>query len=281
MKNLKDSTVIICSIVRDAEHGLKVNIPVIDAICSHFKDYRIVIYENDSKDRTKLLLNKWAEKDKKRIRVLLNNSDASKTIPAKSNVTCNPFFSRKRITRMVNLRNQYMEYIEKQKWHSDYIIVVDLDVAHLYVDPIIEAMGVNRDWNVLTAFGYSLSPYFKRRYHDGYALTKLSDEKIPQTEDMIYSASKILGNLNSSDDWLKVYSAFGGLAIYKYNVIYGLRYKVLVNDDPQVEVRCEHFSICKQIHERGYGNIYVVPSMILKYQAVTPKLIWNTIKRKL
>lgn len=281
MKVLKESTLIVCSIVRDAEHSLKVNIPVIDALCRYFKDYRIVVYENDSKDKTKLLLNQWADKDRQRIHVLLNDNDRSKTIPKKGNVACNPFFSRKRISKMVNLRNQYMEYVEKQGWHSDYLIVVDLDVAHLYVSPIIEAMSDNREWDVLTAFGFSLSPYLTRRYHDGYALTRLGEENTPQTEEMIYSIPKILGKLKPCDDWLKVYSAFGGLAIYKYDAIKDLRYEVLSNNDLKVEVHCEHFSIYKQIHERGYNNIYVVPSLILKYQAITPRLIWNTIKRKL
>ncbi len=281
MTALKDSTIIICSIVRDAERSLKVNLPKIDNLCNCFKDYKIVIYENDSKDRTKSILRKWAENDVSRKHVLLNNTDKTKSIPNRKEVTCNPFFSSARIKKMARLRNYYMEYIETKGWSADYLMVVDLDVARLYVKPIIEALSEERAWDVLTAYGYSLSPKLKKRYHDGYALTKSGEENIIQTEDMIYSNSEELGKLSSDKEWLKVYSAFGGLAIYKFNEIKDLRYLVLPNNDKRVEVRCEHFSICKQLHEKGFHNIYVVPSMILKYQSITPRLIFNTIKRKL
>lgn len=280
MKSINESTLIVCGIVRDAERGLKVNIPVIDYVCHQFKDYRIVIYENDSEDKSKFLLKQWAGKDEKQIHALLNNTDSSKTIPERSNVNCNPFFSKRRIEKMANLRNKYMDYIERQGWRSDFLMVVDMDVARLFPQPILGVFTHDRDWDVVTAFGYSLSSRLQRRYHDGYALTKIGEENIPQTEKMIYSTSKILGRLKPNDDWLKVYSAFGGLSIYKFDAIEGLRYRVLPNSDSRVEVHCEHFSICKQIHERGYDNIYVVPSLVLKYQSITPNLIWNTLKRK-
>ena len=50
------SSIIICSIVRNAEKGLINNIPIIDALCEHFNDYKIIIYENDSTDNTKNIL---------------------------------------------------------------------------------------------------------------------------------------------------------------------------------------------------------------------------------
>ena len=281
MKALEDATIIICSIVKNAERGLKVNIPVINELCSRFKDFRIVVYENDSTDQTKDLLRRWALCDKERIHVLLNDTGASSTIPSKSDVSCNPFFSKRRIEKMTRLRNFYMEYVDEKGWAADYFMVVDLDVARLFVEPVISTLKANKDWDVVTAFGYSRSPRLSKRYHDGYALTMVGDENNPQTEEKIYSMPGILGKLKPDDDWLKVYSAFGGLAVYKFEAVKGLRYKVLPNNDPRVEVRCEHFSLCKQIHERGYDNVYIVPSMVLKYQSVTLRLIWNTLKRKL
>lgn len=281
MKELKESTIIICSIVRNAERGLKANIPVVNELCSSFKDYRVVVYENDSTDGTKNLLRQWALCDKKRINVLLNDTEASNTIPSKSDVSCNPFFSKRRIEKMARLRNFYMEYVDEKGWMADYMMIVDLDVAHLFAEPVISTLKVNKDWDVVTAFGYSFSPRLSKRYHDGYALTMVGDENKPQTEAEIYSMPGILGKLKVDDDWLKVYSAFGGLAIYKFEAIKGLRYEALPNEDSRVEVHCEHFSLCKQIHKRGYDNIYIVPGMVLKYQAVSLKLIWNTLKRKL
>lgn len=280
MKPLNESTLIVCSIVRNAERGLRKNIPVVKEWCRHFKNFRVVAYENDSTDGTKELLKAWRQDSLERIHVLLNDTDASRTIPDPHEVKGNPFFSYRRISKMAYLRNQYLDYVERQGWEADYLMVVDLDVAQLYVQPVLDVLSENREWDVLTAFGYSRSPSFKRRYHDGYALTRTGEELVPQTERMIYSMPELFGRLRPSDDWVRVYSAFGGLSLYKYEVIKGLRYEVLPNDDPRVEVHCEHFSLCQQIHERGCHNIYVVPAMVLKYQAVTPRLIWSTLKRR-
>ena len=56
-----------------------------------------------------------------------------KTIPSDSSVNCNPFFSKKRISKMAFLRNKYMEVIDQLNLNADYLMVVDLDVAQLYL----------------------------------------------------------------------------------------------------------------------------------------------------
>lgn len=279
--NTSNLSIIICGIVRNAEKGLKNNIPIIKKVCSQFKDYRVVIYENDSIDKTKKILKDWKKDNPERIHVLLNDTDKSKTIPDSSEVRCNPFFSKKRIQKMAALRNKYLEYINEQKWNADYLLVVDLDVAQLYFDGIMTSFSTNIEWDVITAFGYSTSPKLKRRYHDSYALTEWGDEMNPQTEQKIKKLSEKYGKLKTSSSLIRVFSAFGGLAIYKFELINNLRYRVVLNDDNRVEVRCEHFSICQQIMERKDSKIYINPSMALKYQNTTWKIIYNNIKRNL
>ena len=55
MKDIEESSIIICSIVRDAEKGLKKNIPDNKELCKHFRDYQNIVYENESTDETKNL----------------------------------------------------------------------------------------------------------------------------------------------------------------------------------------------------------------------------------
>lgn len=281
MKTLKDSTLIIAGIVRNAEYGLIRNIPIIDSLCHKCLDYRIVIYENDSIDKTKLLLKKWQSEDPKRIHILLDDMNSSNVIPCKKEVTGNPFFSYKRIHKMVVLRNQYMDYIERQKWNADYLIVVDLDVAKLYLNGILMSFTNNIEWDAVTAFGYSTSPRLKRRYHDTYALTEYGDEKNPQTEMKIKKLANKYGKLKPSDKWIRVFSAFGGLSIYRFKSIIGLHYKVIENDDKKVEVYCEHYSLYYQMAERGFNHVYINPAMTLKYQRLTWPIIWNSLYRKI
>ena len=280
MKNIKDSKIIVCSIVRNAARGLKRNIPIIETICASFKDYKIFVYENDSTDNTKELLIKWKNTFPSKIEIITENIDPTSTVP--HNVkSVNPFYSKARISKMVSCRNQYMEMIEKKKWDADYLMVVDLDVAQLYIQAILTSFSSNIEWDAVTAFGYSLSPKLKRRYHDTYALTEYKDENTAQTETKIKYLAEKYGNLTEKDDWIRVFSAFGGLAIYKYDAVKGLKYQLLSNDDDRVEVKCEHYSIYKQMAEAGYNKVYINPAMCLKYQSLSYSIIKNHILRKL
>ena len=280
MKPIHEQTLIICGIVRDAEKGLKHNIPVINALCRRVKDFRIIIYENDSHDQTKDLLRTWHQQDEQRIHVSLNNTDPTRTIPKAAAVGCNPFFSKKRIEKMASLRNHYMEYIDSHHWSADLMMVVDMDVAQLYLDGILDTLLSPICWDAVAANGYSTSPSLRRRYHDTYALTLYNDNS-PQTEKKIKSHAARLGKLKPGDAWMRVDSAFGGLALYNFQAIKGLRYTALPNNDPRVEVKCEHVSIYTQMKQRGYTHFYINPAMQLKYQKLSFKIIWQSLCRQL
>lgn len=278
MKELNESTLIICSIVRNAENGLIKNIPIIKALCSKCKDYKIVIYENDSVDKTKELLKEWSKTDGK-VHALLNNTDKSQTIPSQHEVKGNPFFSYKRISKMAMLRNKYMDYIKEKGWDADYLVVVDLDVAKLDINGILSSFKNGKEWNAVTAFGHSLSPRLRRRYHDTYALTEFGDEQNPQTEGKIKTLADKYGKLKATDGWVRVFSAFGGLAIYRFDAVKNLRYEVMANDDDRIEVRCEHFSIYWQMAKDGFNRVYINPAMQLKYQKLTFRIVWQSLCR--
>ena len=276
------NSIIICSIVRNAEKGLKRNIPVIEKLCGSFQEYKVFVYENDSTDRTKELLTAWQERAPKHVFVSLNNTDARKTIPSAKEVgAVNPFYSKRRIAKMVALRNHYLDYIETHCWSADYLMVVDLDVAQLYLDGILSSFESDREWDAVAAYGYSLSPKLRWRYHDTYALTEYGDEVNPQTEQKIKALADSYRGICCSKEWKRVYAAFGGLAIYRFEVVKGLRYQLLDNADERVEVKCEHYSIYKQMADRGFDKVYINPQMKLKYQDITWKIIINSIKRYL
>ena len=275
-----DRTIIICGIVRNAERGLKRNIPEIKRLCQMSKGYKVFVYENDSTDMTKKLLKEWHDSDPANVFVSLNDTSAQPTIPSVSDVpSINPFYSQKRIDKMAKLRNAYMQFVDDMGWSADYFVVVDLDVARTSADNIMSSF-VREDWDAVTAFGYSTSPKLKRRYHDTYALTELGDEDNPQTEEKIIKNSKKYANLNNDNHWVRVFSAFGGLAIYRFNCIKGLRYEVLKNNDPRVQVKCEHYSIYYQMKRRGFDRVYINPAMSLKYQDLSLKIIYNSITRQ-
>ena len=281
MNSHLDRTIIICGIVRNAERGLKRNIPEIKRLCQMSKGYKVFVYENDSTDMTKKLLKEWHDSDPANVFVSLNDTSAQPTIPSVSDVpSINPFYSQKRIDKMAKLRNAYMQFVDDMGWSADYFVVVDLDVARISADNIMSSF-VREDWDAVTAFGYSTSPKLKRRYHDTYALTELGDEENPQTEEKIIKNSKKYANLNNDNHWVRVFSAFGGLAIYRFESIKGVRYEALKNNDPRVQVKCEHYSIYYQMKRRGFDRVYINPSMSLKCQELSLKIMYNSLKRKM
>lgn len=281
MKQPSEATLLLCGIVRNAARGLRHNIPAVNEICRRFKDYMVVIFENDSIDGTKKLLNEWQNSFPGKVFCIMEDVDKSKTIPAPGSVAGNPFFSEKRIAKMALYRNKYLQYIEDHSLSADYLMVLDLDVERLFPDAVFSSFSGEYEWDAVTAFGYSTSPKLKRRYHDTYIFQEWDRKGCPQTEDHMQAVSEQYASLRPGDPWVRIAAAFGGLAIYRFDAIKGLRYKVIPNNDERVTVYGEHYSIYTQMIDRGYDRFYLNPSMFLKYQRVSLRIVWNACMRRI
>ena len=280
IKQTKNKNVIICGIVRDCDKNLSRNIPVIEKIASYFKNYQVVLFENNSKDKTKDILKQW-EKKNTNIRVFINDFDESKykNIPIPDGF--NPAYSKRRIQKMTDYRNLYLEYIEKNNLNADYIIIVDMDVRNIDIKGVITSFGTSQQWDAIAANSHSLSPKFQKRQHDTYALIEDEKDMLPQTEKMIDENRISWASLQKNMPFIRVSSAYGGLAIYRFEAIKNLRYKIINNLAGGIEVRCEHFSLFQQMKEKGYDKIYVNPNMDILYQKTNLSFIWKKLKEKI
>ena len=72
----------------------------INYIGSQFKDYRVILFENDSKDGTKIALNLWAQKDSK-IKILSEDFNLKKRPSHKF---------------MADIRNKYLNAIQDKEY---------------------------------------------------------------------------------------------------------------------------------------------------------------------
>lgn len=278
IQELKEKSIIVCGIVRDAANGLKRNIPKIQELCAYFGSYKVVIYENDSKDNTKKVLNEWHLMSPEHVHILSDDFGNEPSVPSRTEVVGNPFFSKRRIEKMAALRNRYLEYIRDRGWDADYLMVVDMDVQDIEIKGVLSSFEERNDWDAVTAFGYSTSPRLRRRYHDTYALTEYDMEDVPQTEMMIKDlAEKYARHIDK--EWVRVFSAFGGLAIYRFERVKGLQYMVIKNNDPRVEVHCEHYSLYWQMAQKGETRVFINPRMRLEYQRLSWGIIWRSFKR--
>lgn len=274
LKHLASSSIAICGLARNCASKLIENIEFIEALRAYFASSVVIVVENGSKDATRQQLDQWSS-SKSGVYILdgVSADDTMRVTPTSLGAP-NPYYSRARIKQMAALRNQYLEHLAGLNESFDYLLVMDFDVDQISSQGVLSSFFRVKEWDVITAYGYSRGPNLKERYHDSYALVPLGEESLAQTEASI-KALQPAWRLNKNDTQLRgVYAAYGGLSIYKYPLLKQLRYQVLGNDDSKVEVRCEHFSICHQLQQSGITMIMVNPQMHLRYQT-----LWEAIKR--
>lgn len=270
---MSESSLMICSIVRDCEQQLNRNIPKIESLRSKFKISEVVVFENDSSDLTKNTLKKW-NKISKNVNVRCEDYHVY-SIPKEDKNGVNKYYSQYRISKMAQYRNKYMSFLEDCDREFDYVIIIDLDIHNFELDGIAHSFGLYANWDVITANGYSYSKHLNKRYHDTYALIEYGTENQNQTELIINDNRRKWSFLQYGMPIIPVFSAYGGLAIYRYEILRNKRYDVLSNNDDRVEVKCEHVSLHTSLQKEGINRIFINPNMVVFYEKINYKKIKN------
>jgi hypothetical protein len=273
--HLANSSIAICGLARNCAHKLTDNIKFIEELRSYFNFLQVVVVENNSHDNTRAILNNWSVSSSNVV-ILDGKTRLTNSISDQSGNNVNPYYSYKRISYLASLRNLYLNYIKSEGRAYDYILVLDFDVDKISLMGVLNSFEQRDNWDVACAYGYSISPRLQERIHDTYAMVLLGEENKPQQERPIKQLQRGVRLNKISGSLLRVYSAFGGLSIYKADLLEGINYQVLKNDDSRVEVRCEHFSICHQILQKQATQVVINPRMHLRYET-----FWETLKRKI
>ena len=173
-----------------------------------------------------------------------------------------------RTQRIAHCRNAYLEALDQ---HADYadvdlVLMADFDGINTLVDDAaILSCRARDDWDVCTA--NQAGPYYDiwalrhplwspGDYKSSYRF--LVDHGV-KTECALQATllTKMIV-LPADSPWIAVDSAFGGLAIYRRELLRGLRYVGLAADGQEV---CEHVSMHAQICSHG-GRIFINPGMV-------------------
>lgn len=213
--------VLICGIGKNIQTTIQNVLQSATELGSKFIDYRIIIYENNSKDKSKKFLNKWAKRDP---HVILISEDLDKRELAEQ-------FQMKvynRTEAIARARNIVLD-IAKQDRYEDYkyVIWVDLDIPKAWdVANIIDTiLHPEQEWDAVLANGaYDLFALRDPEFPIGF---ELIGEEHTNHVDEIWARLV----LDPNGPWRPVYSAFGGLGIYKRNAIKNCRYSGIVTKD--------------------------------------------------
>lgn len=230
--------VIFAGIGYNIENSIPQMIRNVECTGSYFDDYRVIIYENDSKDKTKQLLKNWERKNNK---VTIITEDIGKT-----SFDDDSF----RTKVLAAARNHYLEVMRNESWKSyDYVIIFDTDISTRWeLDGIAHSFGYTNNWDVMCANGIE---YANGKYHDTFAFRDINGHH--PTEDEIHIQYSMY------DPLIPLRSCFGALAIYKKNVTEECMYSASGPEE------CEHVPFHKCLIEKHNAKLYFNPAMIIRY----------------
>lgn len=264
LTHFRTKTLVICILLRNSENSVLANRAKAELIGSLFKDYRIIVLENDSIDWTRNYLLEWASMNN-RVSIIgcpeeLNGWECNLNL--KPTIIHDRSISR--IERMVNLRNMCLKHIRDDSLLRtyDYVLNWDMDIlADFYIDGI----GSSGYWfkngvdgvipeaicaNTILGVKYNNDdPVANSTYYDTYAHMDLEDNRPYRTINDIKPPSC------KEDKLWHVTSCFNGFTFYRLPSILSKFYELELNGN---EAICEHTTLHKKM-----TRVYINPRMIL------------------
>lgn len=220
---MKDIKVVICGLTKDDAAILPLTIARIEKTGGFFSDYRAIVYENDSCDHTLSILKEWQAANP-RVHVLTES------------IVGTPLLQLGRTERLAHFRNRYLQHLSESGEYTgcDYVLVVDMDLKGGWSNDGIAASFARSDWDIVAAnsIGYH---YLRKSYYDTFAL-------VPKTILKTGLLYRIIGEgwqLRRGDPLIPIQSGFGGLALYRKEVLLSRRYSGTQSGEPV----CEHTSL--------------------------------------
>lgn len=218
--------VVICGVCKDVADRVPYSIRIMEKIGALFDDYRVVVYENNSVDKTPEILRKWGEANPKVLAISEHLEQKEQEQLFVNRLENNEFFHPEAIARA---RNIVLDHAMSDEYRDfTYLIWMDMDFK---LEPDYEAFeevfSSDGQWDAVFAYGVDPRPV----YWDWYAFR---DQRCPLGSELLghewwYWPKQL--ELTKESDWYPVYSAFGGCGIYKKSSIEGCRYSALVNPD--------------------------------------------------
>jgi len=236
--------VVITGLARNLGHVLPTTIGRIERLGSQFADHRVLIYENDSTDSTKLLLRHWAGVNR-RVTVTMEDCHDPENPPTRCLA---------RAERMARYRQRCQELVLERFGNFDAVIIADLDVSGGWsLDGVANSFG-HSDWDFIGSNGLIYRREGFRinasRQYDMWALRfdeKLSPIPTARARDYVYSRGEPL---------VPVTSCFGGMGIYRMEAYRQGRYGA---------ADTEHAIFHREMIRQGHGRLFLNPSQILVY----------------
>lgn len=257
LNTMKTKTVVICALARNIEKTFPKCMEKIVSLGTDFKNYRIVIFENDSSDKTRDRLTEWTKKNPNIILMECPGHRDCKLKMPHPKTTSKDLNMNDRMVKMAGLRNKYLDYVKANFSHYDYMVVYDLDSrGGVYLDGYRSVFSKINDWDSVYATGLKPVPVLFGKInvvYDVIAFVEKGNAPMKNKNDVFshfYKYQKVAKKSAIDDEPIRVSSAFNGLGIYKMQSVLKAKY-----DSNTI---CEHIDF-----NRSFSNQFISPSLIL------------------
>jgi hypothetical protein len=267
---MQEYKVVICGLTKNSEQYIMNHMLKLSTLGKLFSQYKIIIYENDSTDKTVEKFKTF----KKHCSHFFYISEQG--IVDKYNEP------HRRVKIISHGRNKILNLIFQKYSTYDLMIMVDLDNVFESFSPseFLKQIScyTSQSWDVLTAncdgpyydiWALRIPPtVWKNEIHGKIWEKPLSHDcwnemvdSIPPRICIKQYQKKIPYNL----PLIETESSFNGLGIYKLSAIKNCTYDPYNRDDNNTVrfVQCEHVSFHRQIRKNGF-RIFICPSMLMK-----------------
>jgi hypothetical protein len=248
-------TVVIVGCARDCEAFLPKVLQNVSRIANLYSHAAFVFVENDSKDNTRQILQRWLSERESSFLVCLNGLAARE---------------KRRTARLAIARNAYMEAMHYHHLANlDHLLVVDFDIVNtdlISEDSIVEAIKFLDSSSQNAAVFANQLPYYDiwALRHDVWCpddcWVEIENRPAYFARHRAIERYVTSRQITISPDTppVAVRSAFGGLGIYKLNFVRAARYVGLRPDGFEI---CEHVAFNEAAVQKG-GILYIYPRLL-------------------
>jgi len=277
-KFMSQQSVLICGLAQNCAGRLPGMLFQLEALGNLFGKYNVVVVENDSTDETAVILEDWVDRNPN-VSITRFTYLKSPPQPTLHSRYSPAWFSADRIQRICFARNIYLDQVSA--YQTDFVIVVDMDLLGISLDGISSSFSTPERWQAVASNGlrYTLrSPFRQSVYWDTYAYEpEIGFSGGAQSIAEVRKSQVALERQMRAGNWCSTRSAFGGLCVYRANLLKEVEYLVLSNENREIPWLCEHVGLHRAIREREPSFRVHINSA----QSVTYETLPNTLTRSL